>query len=123
MALPAWPSTLPQNQFIGVADERGKGAIRTSMDAGPAKTRRRFSAAVRAITCPIEMTGTQRGTFDTFFITTLAEGSLPFTWSDPETDVTQNFRFTAPPKFTLDLGNSTPGNRVWKSILMLEILP
>jgi hypothetical protein len=122
MAYPAWPGGLPQNQFIAVADERQKGALRTAMDAGPAKMRRRFSAVVRAIICPIEMTGTQKGIFDTFFNTTLAEGALPFTWSDPATDATQNYRFTAPPKFTLDVGGE-PGARLWKASLALEILP
>jgi len=133
MANPAWPSSLPQNQFIGVADERQKGALRTAMDAGPAKQRRRFSAAVRTITCPVEMSSAQKAVFDTFFITTLAEGALPFTWTDPNTDATQNFRFIAPPKFTLDVGGAPavvapPGDpmaqrRLWKASLPLEILP
>ncbi len=123
MALAAWPSTLPQNQFIGVSDERQKGAIRTAMDAGPAKTRPRFSAAVRAIMPPIVVTGTQKGILQTFGVTTLAEYALPFTWTDPETDATQTYRFTAPPKFTLDVGNATPGARLWKASLALEILP
>jgi len=124
MALPAWPGGLPQNQFIGVADVLDKGVmVRTNMDAGPAKQRPRFSAGVRTITCPIEMTGTQKGTLETFGITTLSMYALPFTWTDPETDATVNFRFTEPPKFTLDVGNATPGARLWKSSLMLEILP
>ena len=122
MSTPNWPNELPQNQFIGVDDTRDKGAIRTSMDAGPAKMRRRFSAAVRAITCPIELYGWQKSIFDTFFITTLAEGSLPFTWSDPETDATQTYRFTAPPKFSLEVGGDA-GKRLWKASLALEILP
>ncbi len=122
MALPAWPGGLPQNQFKGVADERQKGAIRTAMDAGPAKIRRRFSAVVRAINTSLMMTGTQRQTLNTFFITTLAEGSTPFTWTDPVDDTTQNFRFTAPPKFALQQGGTT-GLRIWRADLMLEILP
>ena len=60
MANAPWPPSLPQNQFIGVADTRDKGAVRTTMDAGPAKMRRRFSAVVRAISCPIMLTAAQK---------------------------------------------------------------
>jgi hypothetical protein len=122
MPLASWPGSLPQNQFIGVADERQSGTIRTAMDAGPAKTRPRFSAVVRNVTCPILMTGDQKADFDTFFITTLVEGSLPFTWTDPADDSTQTYRFIAPPKFSLEVGGDA-GARTWKASLALEILP
>lgn len=118
----SWPGTLPQNQFRGLSDEREVAVVRSNMDAGPAKQRRRFSAAVRTLTVPIILNGAQKQTFDTFFITTLAEGALSFAWTDPVTDSALNLRFTKPPKWVLQVGGSTSA-RLWQAELPLEILP
>ena len=77
------------------------------MDAGPAKMRRRFSAVVRTFVVPIELNGTQRQAFDSFWINDTQEGSISFSWTDPVTDVALNFRFVAPPQWTLDAGGTT----------------
>lgn len=113
----AWPASLPQKPFRGLTEVRQPAALRTIMDAGAAKTRKRFTAAVRNIDIPMVFTKAQRATFDTFFITTLSEGALEFDWEDPvDESTTISFRFRNPPKMTKAAGE-------WKTILNLEVLP
>ena len=118
----AWPPTLPQKQFLGLRDERQSGRLRTSMDTGPAKQRRRFTAATRNIGVPIVLDGAQRQTFDTFFITTLEEGVLSFDWEDPVDDTTISMRFISFPPFEL-ISGGIPDERMWQAVMTLEILP
>jgi hypothetical protein len=120
--MPTWPSTLPQNQFIGLTEQRQDPRLRTQMDAGPAKMRRRYTATVRTFSVPIELNGTQRQAFDTFWITDTQEGSLSFSWTDPVTDSAVTFRFVSPPQWTLQAGGAT-ASRLWRAQLDLEILP
>lgn len=118
----AWPASLPQSQFRGLTDKRQKAVLRTPMDAGPAIVRRRFTAVYREVVTRIVLNGTQRQTFDTFFITTLKEGSLPFDWTDPVDDTTVSFRFKEEPEWTMRRGGTT-ANRIWEATLSFEILP
>ena len=115
-----WPASLPQGLMVGTGDQRQPAALRSEMDSGPAKQRRRFTAAIRNLSVPIILTNTQRATFDTFFITTLLEGVLPFDWVDPKDGSTVEYRFTAPVEFSLLSGGA---ERLWRGTLNLEILP
>lgn len=117
-----WPGALPQDQFIGLNDTRQPAVVRSQPDTGPAKMRRRFTAAPRFLTVPIVLDGSQRQTFDTFFITTIKEGSLTFDWEDPVDDTTVTFRFRTPPRFELVVGDSDVNKRVWRTNMELEIL-
>lgn len=113
----AWPGSLEQRQFTGVIEERQQAALRSSMDSGAPKVRRLFTAALRFIDIPMVFTAAQRATFDTFFITTLNEGTISFDWTDPVDDTTTvSFRFRNPPKMTKIGGE-------WRTILNLEVLP
>lgn len=120
--MPSWPASLPQTQFLNMTEQRQDARVRTAMDAGPAKMRRRFTTAISTIVAPIVLDGSQRQAFDTFWITTLQEGALKFSWSDPVTDTNLNFRFVSPPTWTLDTGGTT-GTRLWRAQLHLEIVP
>jgi hypothetical protein len=129
--MPSWPASLPQTQFLNMTEQRQDARVRTTMDAGPAKMRRRFTTAVRAVVTPIVLDGTQRQAFDSFWINDTQEGSLKFSWSDPATDSTVNFRFVSPPMWTLDSGGAAgipatsgaTGTRLWRAQLHLEIVP
>lgn len=118
----AWPASLPQNQFLNLTDLRQDARVRTKMDAGPAKMRPRFTAAVRTVVTPLVLDGTQRQAFDSFWINDTQEGSLSFSWTDPVTDEAVNFRFVAPPAWKLVTGGST-ANRLWQADLHLEVMP
>ncbi len=113
----AWPAGLQQKGFAGIVEERQQAVLRSAMDSGAPKVRKIFTAAVRNIDIPVVFTMAQRATFDTFFITTLAEGSISFTWTDPADDTTTiTFRFKNPPSMTKIGGE-------FKTVLNLEVLP
>ncbi len=118
----AWPASLPQSAFLKVAEVRQSAVIRTAMDSGPAKLRRRFTAAVRNLDVAMFLDGTQKATFDTFFNTTLAEGALSFDWTDPVTDSTISMRFREPATWN-QIRTGTVANRLWQADLALEVLP
>jgi hypothetical protein len=118
MAVALWPATLPQSVFIGVTDQRRPAVVRTASDGGVDKIRRRFTSTPRDIDPPIVLTVAQRATFDTFFITTLKEGSLPFEWDDPVDDSTVQFRWRSPPQWRMIAGGAA-----WAATLPLELMP
>lgn len=112
-----WPSTLPLPLQSGSSETPPKNAIRTEMDAGPAKVRRRYTAAARAFSLRYHMTAAQIGTFDTFYVTTSQGQSLAFTWNHPRTNDACEGRFI-------------PGSAQYSSIdhegdvsVQIEILP
>lgn len=116
-----WPATLPKFS-IEITEDRQDGAIRTPMDTGPSKVRRRFSAVSRYMTTQLLLTAEQRATFDTFFADTLGEGSLSFDYADPKDGSTVQMRFTLPPRFNSGGGYGGVVS-VWIASLSLEILP
>lgn len=115
----AWPGSLPQDVLVDGYDETfPNGKLRTQMDQGPAKQRRRYTAAVRPLRVMIEGTRAQMAILDDFYVTTLAMGALTFTKTMPRTLATVTFRFVSqPPKPVPASGNS------WAAMLDLEILP
>lgn len=116
-----WPGTLP-GFSVELTDQRIDGTIRSSMDAGPAKVRRRFSAVSRIIETAVTLTAAQRATFDTFFADTLGEGSLPFDFDDPADGTTVELRFLAPPQMTA-IAVASGYVSQWRVQMSLEILP
>jgi hypothetical protein len=120
-----YPTTLPQAPLIrGFRDERGSGTVRSNMDTGLAKTRKRFTTVPRKITWPTILNGTQRLTFDTFFITTINEGNASFTIPDPVDDATITVKFFKPPAWSIINAKSTlAGDRLWSASYGLEVLP
>lgn len=121
MPTPTYPTTLP-NQLLGLRDKREDNVVRTQMEAGPAITRRRYTASVRTLSVPVVFTGAQRAIFEDFFEDDLKSGSLSFEWNDPLTDETAIFRFTKPPEFTTMRGGE-PDDRIYRATFALEILP
>lgn len=79
-----WPASLPQKvEQDGFSESPPDSRIRTPMDMGPVKVRRRFSAQIRPLKVSMFMTQTQLDAFDTFFVTTTEGGSLPFDFPSP----------------------------------------
>jgi len=119
MSIPAWDNSLPQYLVAkGYGQSPPAVTIKSEMDAGPAKVRRRFTAGVSPVSGTMIMTAAQLATFDTFFNTTLLGGSLRFSWTKPPVhSAACEMRFTEVPNWT-SLGGDN-----YEVSLSLEVLP
>lgn len=115
-----WPETLPQKLLIdGYSQQLANKLLRSSMDTGPAKQRRRFSAGVMPVTGKLVLDNAELEILKAFYDTTLVGGSLRFIWVDPTDKMNGNvmFRFTSPVTWT------AYGADRFSVALQLEILP
>lgn len=90
----SWPITL--QQLLSEANfgyEISDTAVRTDMDVGPQKVRRRFTRPVNFLTGSIYLTIAQYSIFYTFYNTTLNGGVLPFEFLHPVTKELKEWRF------------------------------
>jgi hypothetical protein len=111
--MPTWPTSLPQHVLEqGYNEQVPDQTIETQMDAGPAKVRRRFTTAPRRFGVVVVMDPDQVALFETFYLETLAGGSLPFDWVHPRTRVSTTFRFRKPVPSINPLGNGGTDVRV-----------
>ena len=118
-----WPVSLPQYFEVGVQDTRQQGFIRSQTDTGPYKQRKRFTATARFLSGSMLLTGTQRATFETFYKTTLSEGTDAFDFIDPIDFLAVSARFVQPPALSGVSGGDTATTVQWRMDLMLEVLP
>jgi len=102
----------------GLSEQAPNTLIRSQMEAGPAKVRRRFTAGARLIECQVRLTPAQVDLLDTFFDATIAGGALPFDWKHPGDGTAVTFRFVEPPGYT-----PVARGTLWHASLRLEILP
>jgi hypothetical protein len=91
-----WPELLPAGFLAeGFSKQPQSNVIRTQMDAGARKARRRYTART------INYTGKQRfdtaelAVFEQFYHNVLADGVLRFIFEDPLSSEPGEFRFTA----------------------------
>lgn len=121
----AYPASLPQYPLEkGFVDQRQPGTIRSQMETGAPKTRKRFTAAIRMLKWPTILNGTQRATFDTFFKTTINEGNDTFTMNDPVDNGSISVKFRSPPAWSIiGAQDDTAATRQWRAIYDLEVLP
>ena len=118
-----WPISLPQHLELGAQDTRQQGFIRSTTDTGPYKQRKRFTATARFLSGSMLLTGTQRATFETFYTTTISEGTDAFDFIDPSTFGTVSARFAQTPTLSGVAGGSTSTTLQWRMDLMIEVLP
>jgi hypothetical protein len=108
----------PATDLEGYRETPPQLTIRTPMDVGPAKARRRLTAGVTAIEGTLLLTAAQAETLMGFWRDTTAAGALAFTWLHPRTGASVSMRFVAGPELAaLDAG------ALWRAALRLEILP
>ena len=94
-----WPTSLPTAVDRDGYDETFVDTtIRSEMDAGEPKMRRRFTAGIQQIAIRLRLTDAQVTTLETFFKTTSASGSLPFNWTHPRTGAAVVMKFRSAPK-------------------------
>jgi hypothetical protein len=122
--MPTWPSTLPPvPQVRGYEEQSPNNLIRTDMDVGPAKARRRTTAAVRKHKMLFQMSQAQIELFDEFLSAILGDGALSFDYAHPRTGVTVKFRIIPPAVYTLDKPATGGDAGVWWVTLDMEQLP
>jgi len=80
--------------------EFGETVLRTQMDVGPAKLRRRTTRPIDKYTVSINLYESDFITFQQFFNTTLNGGINIFDFLNPLTGSTDQFRFTQPPSIS-----------------------
>lgn len=94
----SWPATLQdklnQESF---SVELGDTVLRSDMDIGPAKVRRRTTRPIDVYTCSINLYQTDYSTFMTFFNTYINGGVTPFEFVDPFSGNLTEFRFVGTP--------------------------
>ena len=119
--MPAWPASLPE-LGLSSSDQKESSTIRTSMEVGPSKLRRRVTKPrARIVDALSEFTGAQRTIFDSFYDTTLVYGSLAFDYEDPHSDGTVSVRFIGTPRFRLRTPGD-PDDRLWQVAYRLEVI-
>ncbi|MBU3035930.1 hypothetical protein [Tritonibacter mobilis] len=113
-----WPANI---RFCPVGDSydelQDDALLRTSMDAGPAKVRQRFTAIPESVRMTLpRMSLMQYAQFKTWHKVELMNGALPFQAQHPLTRAMRSFRFVTPPRY----------NRAGRSVVVhldLELLP
>lgn len=119
MANATWPAALPPLVAVdGYGEQPPDTALRTRMDAGPAKVRRRFTAGPRPLSVRLDLDATQVEALDAFYVTTLEGGALAFDWMHPRTQAATALRFVRPPAY-----RPLSSDAAWSAALQLEILP
>jgi hypothetical protein len=115
-----WPGTLPPRLLLeGYQERLPRNKVRTEMDAGPAKQRRRYTAAVRPIAGAQILTTAQVASLKTFHDSTLQGGQDAFDWTDPiPNSGLFSFRFVSEPHIDRALGGG-----LYHVTYELEILP
>lgn len=117
MSTVSWPDTLPvMLRLEGLNETLGNNLIRSEMDSGPVKVRRRSTAAPDDISGTMVLTSVQTDVLDEFYLHALAGGALPFLMRHPRTQALNRFRIKKPPTYT-------PAQGLWIAGLTLEKLP
>jgi hypothetical protein len=115
-----WPPTLPQSPMIeGYTESAPEGLLRTQMETGPAKLRRRYTSAPRRFMLRVALTKAQVETLDSFFVNTCALGALDFDWTHPRTGSAVTYRWVSKPGYRPDAGDPN----TWYADLDLEVMP
>lgn len=84
--MPTWPASLPQCPLASGYSETPQSQVtRSQMDAGPTKTRRRFTAGTAKVPFACHLSLEQIDTFEAFFDSDIAAGALPFDIPHPRT--------------------------------------
>ena len=89
-----WPSSLPQViRLEGLSGKKKSNVVRTQMDAGPQKARRRYTVSSKVFTGSVVLTEAQRELLEDWYDNILGSGVLRFVMKDPQTLEPSEFRF------------------------------
>ncbi len=115
--MPTWPVSFPPPAAGTLQESPPDNALRTSMDKGPDKIRRRTTANVRPLSFSIYLDDDQVQEMDEFYNEDTYSGSVEFDYVHPRTLANVSARFTAPPQYS----HREAG--LWTVNVSLEVLP
>ena len=93
-----WPTSLQSLVNADTFSEKfANTLIRSDVEQGPPKVRRRFTKGIRQVTVSICIDADQYEDLEDFYDTETAGGSLQFLFNHPITGVPTYFRFVDPP--------------------------
>lgn len=120
MATETYPATLPQDALAaGYRRAMADNVLRSPMEGGPAKTRRRFTSVPKTFACQVIMTAAQLAIFKTWHEEDILDGALRFNWTDQDDGTTAvEMRFLSAPEWS-----SIKGRDEWVVNMALEIMP
>lgn len=114
-----WPATLPTFSEI-LSDSYSEifpnNVIRTEMELGPAKLRKRGTAAPQVVAGNFFMTSTQVGILRTFYEDTISYGATEFDTIHPRTSAVISAQFMGQPQIAR-MGDG------WSVNVVIEVLP
>lgn len=118
MTNPVWPEDLPAAPLAdGFQETWPDTTLRSQVDVGPAKTRRRSTAGIGKLTLAYYLTPAQCAVLKDFYQNDLAGGSLRFDMPHPVTGDSITCRFTRPP------APAAASPQRFKAAIELEVLP
>jgi hypothetical protein len=113
-----WPDTLPQSPLAdGFRETLPDTALRTNMESGPAKIRRRGTTGISRMTLSFFLDAAGAAALAAFHDDTTAGGTLPFSFPHPRQGDTVSCRFIRTPEIFAISGG------FFKTAIELEILP
>ncbi|MEZ0253573.1 MAG: hypothetical protein ACAH20_21885, partial [Methylobacteriaceae bacterium] len=87
MTIPVWPTDLPQRVLADSYSEGlGNGRLRTAMETGLPKMRRRFTLAARPVSAAFRVSADGKARIERFFNEETGGGTLPFLMPDQTHD-------------------------------------
>ena len=112
-----WPLTLPQSFLVdSFTEESVDNIVRSAMDSGPSKARRRLTATVEPFSGKMIMTQAQYIIFKDFFRNLIQDGALTFEMPDYVDGGTMEVRFR-------DKYNANSLGTVWEITMALDKQP
>lgn len=116
--MPTWPATLPDAPLCdSYRESMPSTLLRTEMDQGPAKVRRRSTAAVRRLTLSFIFDTVQINTLESFIDADLSGGALSFSFTHPRSGSAIRCRFRQMPEY------ASLNGVYFKTQIELEVLP
>ena len=112
-----FPTSLPAPALNTLRETPPKHTIRSQMDKGPEKIRRRTTANVRMLSFTLRLTPAQLQILDDFFVDDVFSGADEFDYTHPRTGDAVTARFASEPSYSEQEGV------IYNVEISLEILP
>ncbi len=118
-----WPLALPQTPlYNGYKRQLPNNLIRSSMDTGSDKVRKRGRFKPEVISATYVLSSEQRNILENFVHNSIAEGAICFNWPHPELDKLVRARLKAGSSGLFDISPYST-SLYWQVSLELEVWP